>query len=279
MQACYPSRLTSAFLTSKNLAFPLRNWKFSAVLGCSLLDHDVALPRRRQDQPRAADAQAENRFPQISSAINSLSNELLLNLPAVAAENIFYFLLLIALWGGLVWYVTPSAKRTPLCKLLARVVVGTVHALAHLKAMFALFVACIAFNRDFGICRGFYPAEVIPLGAVVGGFIFGAYWVLSGHSRHAHRRCVRGARHARLQEFSAPEVRARQAAIYPIGVKRLPSTKTFKLGKSDPPEGEPLLKVGPLEPILIGDQPIIISRKARKADKTSPQSATPAKAA
>ena len=274
LQACYPSRLASAFLTLRNLAFPLRNWKFSGVLGVLYWFMTWHYHVVVKTSPGLQTLKQKINSADFRS-INSLSNELLLNLPAVAAENIFYFLMLITLWGGLVWYVTPSAKRTPLFKLLARVVVGTVHALAHLKAMFALFVACIAFNRDFEILGGFYPAEVIPLGAVVGGFIFGAYWVLSGLLARMHTGDAFGALGMRdYKNFLRLKFEPDKLTIYPIGVKRLPSTKSFPIGTryAEPKSGFSLLGIDPdLRPVLIGQYtPSLLSLLRRRKAVAEP---------
>ncbi len=279
MVACYPSRLRSALLSLRNLAFPLRNWRFSLVIGAlywimTWQFHVVAKTSIPDLNKKINAAELEG--------LNAASNELLAYLPSVATENVFYCVMLFGLWAGLVWYVPVSEKRKPFFKFAVRAIVGTVHALAHLKAMLFLFLLCMAFNNEIGVSRvgAFYPLEVIPLGAIVGGFIFGAYWVITGLVARMHTGDAFGALGIRNHKnFLRMKFDKDKLTIYPIGVKKLPGTKTFKLGKSDPPEGEPLLKVGPLEPILIGDQPIIISRKARKADKTSPQSATPAKAA
>ena len=178
--------------------------------------------------------------------------------------------MLLGLWAGLAWYVTVSEKRTPLFKILVRGAVGSVHALAHLKAMFMLFLLCIVYNN-----AAVYPLLVIPLGALVGGFIFGAYWVIMGLVARMHTGDAFGALGIRnYKNFVRMKFEKDKLTIYPIGVKKLPSTKSLtkacrKLDERAPPKGssqerEPLLKIDPLEVVLIPNvggevKPIVIT--------------------
>jgi hypothetical protein len=253
MVACYPSRWRSTLLTLKNLAFPLRNWRFSLVIGAlywvmTWQYHVVA--KNAQDLPWLRDQIANVDYP----TINSLSNEMLLALPEVAAESIFYSVLLLALWAGLMWYVTVSEKRTPLFKLLARFFVGSLHALAHLKAMFFVFALCMAINMNAGLPGGFYLFEAIALGGLVGGFIFGAYWVLSGLIARMHTGDAFGALGIRnYKNFVRMKFDQHGLTIYPIGVDKLPSTSScVKELKKKPPTmaDSPLLEIK-LKPFLI----------------------------
>jgi hypothetical protein len=248
MIACYPSRRRSAALTLKNFAFPLRNWKFSLVIGALywIMTWQYHLVARTlaplNDKINTVDYET----------INSVSNQMLAFLPEVAAENIFYCVMLFGLWAGLVWYVSVSEKRNPLFKLLVRSGVGSLHALAHLKAMFLLSLLCIAFNKEVfytspnaGTLPTLYPLEVIPLGALVGGFIFGAYWVLSGLLARMHTGDAFGALGIRdYKNFVRMKFEEKKLTIYPIGVAKLPSTKSCtqlcrKLTEAPPKEGSP----------------------------------------
>ena len=245
MIACYPSRGRSAALTLKNLAFPLRNWKFSLVIGAlywimTWQYHLVAKTLAPlDDKIKAVDYET----------INSVSNQMLAFLPEVAAENIFYCVMLFGLWAGLVSYISVSEKRKPLFKFLVRGGVGSLHALAHLKAMFLLSLLCIAFNKEVfytspnaGTLPTLYPLEIIPLGALVGGFIFGAYWVLTGLLARMHTGDAFGALGIRdYKNFVRMKFEQDKLTIYPIGVAKLPSTKSCtklcrKLSESPPKE-------------------------------------------
>ena len=118
--------------------------------------------------------------------------------------------------------------------------VGSLHALAHLKAMFMLFLLCVAFNN-----AAFYPVLIIPLGGLVGGFIFGAYWVLTGLLARMHTGDAFGALGIRdYKNFVRMKFERDKLTIYPIGVKKLPSTKSLtkacrKLDDRAPPGIEP----------------------------------------
>ena len=268
MQACYPSRFRSAFLTLKNLTFPVRNWRFSLVIGAL---YWVMTWAYHLVVKTAGDPPLKRKINTVSyETINSVSNLMLSSLPDVAAESIFYCLLLFGLWAGLVWYVSVSEKRTPLFKWVVRGAVGSLHALAHLKAMFMLFLLCVAFNN-----AAFYPVLIIPLGGLVGGFIFGAYWVLTGLLARMHTGDAFGALGIRdYKNFVRMKFERDKLTIYPIGVKKLPSTKSLtkacrKLDERAPPKGssqerEPLLKIDRLEGILIPNvrgevKPIVIT--------------------
>jgi hypothetical protein len=258
MIACYPSRWRSALLSLKNLAFPFRNWRFSLVIGAlywimTWQYHVVAKNTRDLFWLRDEIANVDY------ATIHSLSNKMLLALPQVAAENIFYFVLLLALWAGLAWYVTVSEKRTPLFAFLARVFVGSLHSLAHLKAMFFVFAVCMAINMDNGISGSLYPFEAVALGGLLGGFIFGTYWVLAGLIARMHTGDAFGALGIRnYKNFLRMKFDEHSLTIYPIGVDKLPSTKSCnKELKKNPPEhkshdGSPLLKIKRgLKPFLI----------------------------
>jgi hypothetical protein len=283
MIACYPSRWRSALLSLKNLAFPFRNWRFSLVIGAlywimTWQYHVVAKNTRDLFWLRDEIANVDH------ATIHSLSNKMLLALPQVAAENIFYFVLLLALWAGLAWYVAVSEKRTPLFAFLARVFVGSLHSLAHLKAMFFVFAVCMAINMDNGISGSLYPLEAVALGGLLGGFIFGTYWVLAGLIARMHTGDAFGALGIRnYKNFLRMKFDEHSLTIYPIGVDKLPSTKSCnKELKKNPPEhkphdGSPLLKIKRgLKPFLIqgwdGEKevgPIVIPRIPHAASRNA----------
>jgi hypothetical protein len=273
MQACYPSRLLSALLSLKNLAFPLRNWRFSLVIGAlywiMTWQYHVVVKAAGDLEPLKA---LKNKIIGVNyQTINTVSNLMLSSLPDVAAESIFYCLLLVGLWAGLAWYVTVSEKRTPLFKLVVRGAVGSLHALAHLKAMFVLFLLCMAFNN-----AALYPLLVIPLGGLVGGFIFGAYWVLMGLLARMHTGDAFGALGIRdYKNFVRMKFEENKLTIYPIGVPKLPSTKSLvracqQLKPPGPTDGS-LLDIKVPKVILIpGDMatPIVITaHKTRGAGR------------
>src|SRR5262245_3186202 len=265
MIACYPSRLRSAFLTLKNLAFPLRNWRFSLVIGAlywiMTWQYHVVVKTTAGMEP------LRRRITEVDyAAINALANERLESLPQVVTESIFDFVLLLGLWAGLVSYVTVSEKRTLLFKLLAKVSVGSLHSLAHLKAMFFVFASGMALNRQ--VVRTFFPLQTDPLGGwlggfvypvvaaklggLLGGFIFGTYWVLTGLLARMHTGDAFGALGIRnYKNFLRMKFDEHSLTIYPIGVDKLPSTKWCnklkeKLAKAGhfanaPPSGGPPL--------------------------------------
>ena len=272
MIACYPSRRRSAALTLKNLAFPLRNWKFSLVIGAlywiMTWQYHLVVKTTGDLAPLNEPIKAVD-----YETINSVSNQMLLFLPDVAAESIFFCVMLIGLWAGLIWYVSVSEKRNPLFKILVRGGVGSMHALAHLKAMFLLSLLCIAFNKeivDRANVGALYAVEIVLLGALVGGFIFGAYWVLTGLLARMHTGDAFGALGIRdYKNFVRMKFEEQKLTIYPIGVARLPSTKSCaklcrKLSEFPPIEGSPEERI-PLLPIKLPKAELIPDLKSKNS--------------
>jgi hypothetical protein len=269
MQACYPSRGRSALLSLKNLAFPLRNWRFSLVIGAL---YWIMTWQYHLVVKTTPELSSLNRVIRAAGyeTINAVSNQMLSYLPEIVAESIFYCVMLLGVWAGLAWYVTVSEKRTPLFKFLVRGAVGSVHALAHLKAMFMLFLLCVVYNN-----AAVYPLLVIPLGALVGGFIFGAYWVIMGLVARMHTGDAFGALGIRnYKNFLRMHFERERLTIYPMGVNKLRSTKSLakacrKLDERALPNGssqerEPLLKIDLPEVVLIPNlrghvEPIVIT--------------------
>ena len=293
MVACYPGRGRSALLSLKNLTFPLRNWRFSLVLGAL---YWIMTWQYHLAVKTSGDLKALNGLINTADydTINSVSNQLIASLHRVAAENILFCVMLVGLWAGLVSYVSVSEKRTPLFGLLAKIGVGSLHALAHLKAMFLIFVLCTVFNRDTEIGEALgivaYPLEAIPLGALLGGLVFGAYWVLAGLVARMHTGDAFGALGIRnYKNFLRMRFDANGLTIYPIGVDKLPSTRwcNRKLKRKPPGLGsDPLLAIERLKPFLIPGrnregrtvaEPIVIPRIPGAAGVE--QKAEPARAA
>ena len=293
MVACYPSRKRSALLSLKNLAFPLRNWRFSLVLGVL---YWIMTWQYHLAVKSAASLKSLNGAINTADfdTIDSVSNRLVASVLETAAESIFFCVLLAGLWAGLVSYVPVSEKRTPLTRVLAKVGVGSLHTLAHLKVMFLIFVLCTVFNTHTEMAEVLglfaYPLEVIPLGALFGGFVFGAYWVLTGLVARMHTGDAFGALGLRnYKNFLRMKFDEDSLTIYPIGVDKLPSTSWCikRLKKNPPtPDSDPLLAIKPLKPFLIAArnkegkrvaEPIVLRRIPGGAE--SEQRAQPAKAA
>jgi hypothetical protein len=175
--------------------------------------------------------------------------------------------------GGLVSYVSVSEKRKPLFQFLVRGGVGSVHALAPLKTMFLLSLLCIAFNKevfDRPNVGALFALEVILLGAVVGGFIFGAYWVLTGLLARMHTGDAFGALGIRnYKNFVRMKFEEKKLTIYPIGVAKLSSTKSCtklcrKLPEFPPTEGSPEERM-PLVPIKLPAARLIPNLKSKNS--------------
>jgi hypothetical protein len=67
-----------------------------------------------------------------------------------------------------------------------------------------------------------YPIEMILLGGIVGGFIWGLYWVLTGFARMHAEQSFAALRIKDYKNFVRFKFERDQMTIYPIGVDRVP---------------------------------------------------------
>ena len=89
-----------------------------------------------------------------------------------------------------------------------------------------------------------YPTLMTALGALVGGSLWGFYWVLTGLFGRMHAEDAFAAlRIANYRNFLS-SIRARQADIYPLGIDKLPAHDHWMNappGKANPLPNNPKL--------------------------------------
>ena len=106
-----------------------------------------------------------------------------------------------------------------------------------------------------------YPFEMMIVGGLIGGFIWGAYWVITGLFGKMHAEDAFAAlRIKNYRNFLRMKFEPDQVTIYPIGLKRVPRLGDWTAGgdstyRSGGRSG--LVPTKPLRPHLI-EEPIVI---------------------
>ena len=213
-----------------------------------------------------------------------------------AQSNPAYFFMLLALLSGLVHYTDIRAGAWGGLGSIAKLAVGTAHALAHIVA---LLVVCaitlcttyyiLVFPSDYAAARVAWPGWLtstidfiwrtvlgplpeaaafllysllfVLLGGLIGAFIFGLYWAImsSVFARHADDAFgALGLRH--YKHFLRMHFEPGRLTIYPIAIDAVPGRKDWRApGPSDPQQSnKPLIvPMTPLNPYLL-EVPIVI---------------------
>jgi hypothetical protein len=107
-----------------------------------------------------------------------------------------------------------------------------------------------------------YPAQMIILGALVGGSLWGFYWVLTGLFGRMHAEDAFAAlRIKNYKNFLRLKIEPDRLTIYPLGVDKMPAPDDWMnapRGKSNPlPHNPKLIAVKPIDVRLI-ENPIVI---------------------
>lgn len=106
-----------------------------------------------------------------------------------------------------------------------------------------------------------HPLQMSLLGALAGGFIWGAYWVLAGIFGHMHAEDAFAALRIRdYRSFLRMKFEKDRLIIYPIGVDRIPRKKGWHAPNATSGRNKPVSLLVPREPIKIHlvEEPIII---------------------
>ncbi len=108
-----------------------------------------------------------------------------------------------------------------------------------------------------------YPTLMIGLGALVGGSLWGFYWVLTGLVRMHAAEAFAALRIKNYKNFLRIKVEKDQLTIYPLAVDKVPGPDHWMnapRGKANPlPSNPKLIAVKPIDVRLIED-PIVIPR-------------------
>jgi hypothetical protein len=114
----------------------------------------------------------------------------------------------------------------------------------------------------------FYPLQMIFLGGIAGGFVWGLYWVITGLFFRMHAEEAFGAlRNPNYRNFLRMKFERDRLTIYPIGLDKLPSRhawaerSSFKRAKV--PQNQPHLVSKGEIPVRLIEAPIVIEKLDR----------------
>jgi hypothetical protein len=114
-----------------------------------------------------------------------------------------------------------------------------------------------------------YPALMVMLGALVGGSLWGFYWVLTGMIARMHAEDAFAAlRIQNYRNFLRLKFEPDRLTIYPLGVDKVPDRYGWlnaPMGASAPPHNPKLVPRKPIDVRLI-ETPIVILRHDAAAD-------------
>ncbi len=189
-------------------------------------------------------------------------------LRAAAEQSPMFAFMLLGLWAGLVSYVESERRWV-------RILVGTLHAGAHIIALLAISWFANATGIVPRFIGGFMQISddltrilwnvVVTLfvGGLVGGFIMGLYWTLTSTLFNMHTGDAFGALGIKdYKHFLRIKLEPGRATIYPVALDKVPGRKGWRWqlakGEQRPAHNPQVLPVHPLEPRLIEDAPIIV---------------------
>jgi hypothetical protein len=204
LKASYPTPATSRKLTFGNFAFLARNWKFGVV------------PAVLYMMTAWSGMTDISRTNNINATLSQVVN-------AFVSSPVAAFWALLLFFGF--WLFTDTRSRT------YRFVGGTVHALAHMAAVFflgwgftVLTVKCLglAFGSTLQLLAG--GALIFAGGWIVGSVILGLYLLISlnGFGRH-HNEAFSSLKIEDWKHFLRLRIDAHgDLTIFPIGIERVP---------------------------------------------------------
>jgi hypothetical protein len=295
----YPSKAVSRMLCLWNIFFPFKHFKFALALGVLYLMFywmGVQINQTANDgAPYYGWFPATETLPDgterpthVLTQDGRTNTMQTLWFGFLASQaSIPFFVLVMALWVGLVKYVDTSPFKSNFVSSVVRVSFGTLHFLAHVIAIgnLAVFVAITTYGLGgFGgwlvemsgadavalaqgqkdahaISRLFAPVLMIPIGGIVAGLIWGMYWVITSMLFSMHAGDAFGALGLRhYKHFLRMRFEPDRVTIYPICIDKVPGRKGWRAataGDSHLTHNPLLVPVKPLAPRLI-EPPIVI---------------------
>lgn len=112
----------------------------------------------------------------------------------------------------------------------------------------------------------FYPLEMIFIGGLVGGFVWGMYWVLTGIMLRMHSEDAFAAlRIKHYKNFLRFKFEPDKLTIYPLGVDKVPGKRfwTSREGATRVPPNNPRLLAPHDIPVRLIERPIVIYADGR----------------
>jgi hypothetical protein len=114
-----------------------------------------------------------------------------------------------------------------------------------------------------------YPILMVVLGALVGGSLWGFYWVLTGLARMHADEAFAALRIKNYRNFLRLKFEPTRLTIYPLGVDRVPGPDDWlnapRSGNNPHPNNPKLIAARPIDVRLI-ETPVVIEREDLKAE-------------
>jgi hypothetical protein len=288
--SCWPSRGKSRRLSLRTLAFPFINYGFAVALGFFywLITWFFATTRI-EESGWHYDVVGDiiNRDPEFH-----WFPHIFIITPLAAANNVMLGMLSLGLWVVLYVYADSSYGNR------VRVALASLHWLAHVAAMLLLYAA-ISWSSTVtidwlwpraittlqqmqidtpgtvkGLVRAIiiFPLELIFLGGILAGFVWGAYLTISCLLGLHCDQAFASMGMADFKNFLRMKIEPNKLTIYPIGLRRTPRRWAWRLAKDraeGSPEGPAIVPARPLRPSLI-EGPIEIRVGDVKRRETKP---------
>ena len=270
--SCWPSRGRSRLLSLKTLAFPFTNYGFAVALGIFYwLMIWVFATTKFEGGPWAHKTVSQVILhPQFDWL-----PELFLVTPLAAAENVMLGILSLALWIVLYVYADGHYGRR------VKVALATVHWMAHIATMIALYFAVSWTSTVFikwiwpkatpmlqsldidttatvaELVRTIvvFPLETIFLGGIIAGLVWALYLTVCCLFGLHSDQAFASMGIPDFKNFLRMKIEPSKVTIYPIGLRRTPRRRSWRYARRkdavDASEGPAIVPARPLRPRLI----------------------------
>jgi hypothetical protein len=265
--SCWPSRSKSRRLSLSTLAFPFRNYGFAVALGVIYW----VMIWMFATTPVNGKAVGETL---ISDPNFHWWPGIFMLAPLAAATNVILGIWCLILWVVLYGYADGAWGGK------ARVVLGTLHWMAHISMMIALYYAVSYFSfwlvdtvwpqaqemlqnlelksspdvRELLRTIVIFPLTMIFLGGIAAGFVWGAYLTISCLFGLHCDQAFASMGIPDFKNFLRMKVEPNKLTIYPIGLRRVPRRWGWKRAKDrgfGSADGPAIVPTRPLRPSLI----------------------------
>jgi hypothetical protein len=182
-----------------------------------------------------------------------------------------FFLMIVALFLGLIYYVDANFKKWRWLNWPLRIVLGVPHAMGHIAILlitnFLLFDIYLQAEAEPRLLPAFlwiilYTVLTIVIGGTIGGMLWGLYWVLTSLIGGMHIDAFSALGVKGYKNFLRMRITEDSLTIYPIGLEKIPGRKGWrplKEGEDMPGPCSLLYPKKQLKPHLI-EAPIVIRR-------------------
>jgi len=280
--SCWPSRSESRWLSLRTLAFPFRNYGYAVALGVIYWVMIWMFSTTPYDGKTVGETILHDPTFHWWPGIFMLA-------PLAAATNVILGIWCLALWVVLYGYADGAWGKK------AKLVLGTLHWLAHISTMVALYyaVSYVSFylvdtawpqarevleNLDLRTSADvrellraivIFPLVMIFIGGLVAGFVWGAYLTISCLLGLHCDQAFASMAMPDYKNFLRMKVEPNKLTIYSIGLRRTPRRWGWRKAKDTglgAVAGPAIVPARPLRPSLI-DGPVEI----RVGDLKRPQ--------